>query len=115
MRAGGENGYFQEGKDRFAKPYGTVMFSNFMIEHNLSQVREDLKKLFDIINPGSELDFNEWLKELEHSFGSEISRLQRIDRLTMYSTIRYIIRDFLEMHQRTLRKQLNTNYSLKWV
>lgn len=86
-----------------------------MIEHNLSQVREDLKKLFDIINPGSELDFNEWLKELEHSFGSEVSRLQRIDRLTMYSTIRYIIRDFLEMHQRTLRKQLNTNYSLKWV
>ena len=41
MRAGGENAYFQDEKDGFAVPYGTVMASNFLINHNLSQVRDD--------------------------------------------------------------------------
>jgi hypothetical protein len=112
-RAGGENGFFQDEKGGFAVPYGTVMVSNFLIEHNLSQVRDDLKKLFSKIYSGCELEFDEWFKGLEESFGRDIKRLQRIERLTLYSTIRYIIRDFGEKRQRTLRKRLNIKYSLR--
>ena len=115
MRVGGENGFFQDAKDGFSKPYGTVMISNFIIEHDLSQVLDDLKEMFEKINNqvGHELDFDVWLTNLKASFGLEVNRLQRIERLTIYSSIRYIIRDFCEMHQRTLRKQLTTKYSLK--
>jgi hypothetical protein len=114
MRAGGENAYFQDEKDGFAVPYGTVMASNFLINHNLSQVRDDLKKLFiEIYGETGLVDFNEWIEGIERIFGNDVSRLQRIERLTMYSTMRYIIRDFGNLRQRILRKRLSTKYSLK--
>ena len=73
MRAGGENGFFQDAKDGFSKPYGTVMISNFIIEHDLSQVLDDLKEMFEKINNqvGHELDFDVWLTNLKASFGLE--------------------------------------------
>ena len=114
MRAGGENAYFQDEKDGFAVPYGTVMASNFLINHNLSQVRDDLKNLFgDIYGHTGLVNFEEWIQGVESIFGSDVNKLQRIERLTMYSSMRYIIRDFGELRQRILRKRLNTKCSLK--
>jgi hypothetical protein len=112
-RAGGENAYFQDVKDGDAVPYGTTMAHDFLLEHNLHQVRDDLKKVFESMDdPKLGLNFEEMYGELENLHSSVI-KLQRVERVVMYSTMRYIIRDQCEIRQRTLRKRLNTTCSLK--
>jgi hypothetical protein len=115
MLAGAENAYFQEEKDGFAKPHGTVMVSNFIIEHNIRRVRDEIKNQFEIIygDTVTELIFEDWFAKLEEEFGGDVKNLQRIERFVMYSSFRYIVRSRGQIRQRTLRKRISKTFSLK--
>jgi hypothetical protein len=113
MLAGAENAYFQDEKDGYAKPYGTVMVNNFLIEHKIGNIRSELEALYNDIHQNSGQNFEDWLADLEGSLSGDVTNLQRIERFVMYSTFRYIVRDRGQVRQRTLRKRISKTCSLK--
>ena len=115
MLAYGENGFFQTEKDGPAEPYGPVMVHNFLLDFSPREVFEELKTFFRSNYQVSDAEFDEIFKELDALHGDVNQHFKHIDRLVMYTSMRYIIRDFCQIRQRSLRKKLTVQASLKQV
>ena len=110
MLAFGENGFVQTSKGGKAVPFGPVMIHNFLLDFDIEQV--DLTPFLENLTAS---EYQEILEELQRIHGDAGPQFKRFDRLVMYTSMRYIIRDFCQILQRTLRKRIDLKASLKWV
>lgn len=108
MLAFAENGFVQTSKGAYAVPFGPVMVHNFLL--NFCPKNIDLRQFLGSI---SDETYAAICRHITVIHGTEGAKFKRLDRLVMYSSARYIIRDMCQIQQRTLRKRLNLNTSLK--
>jgi hypothetical protein len=108
MLAFGENGYVQTSEGGTSVKFGPVMVHNFLFNFDITVV--DLRPFMD---PMSDESFQEICDELRSIHGTEGAKLIRLDRLVSYTSMRYIIRDVCQFLQRTLRKRLNLQTSIR--
>ena len=108
MLAFGENGFAQtsEGGDAFR--FGPVMAHNFLLNFHVKDV--DIRPFLKAI---SDEEFSSLCEKLYDIHGADGALFKRVDRLVMYTSMRYVIRDACQILQRTLRKRLNLQTSIK--
>jgi hypothetical protein len=104
----GENGYVQTSEGGDAARFGPVMAHNILVNFSLADV--DLKPFLGSI---SDEDFEEICRHLNTIHGTSGKLFKRLDRLNAYTSARYIVRDACQIQQRTLRKRLPPQTSLK--
>jgi hypothetical protein len=108
MLAFAENGFVQISEGGDAVKFGPVMVHNFLLNFNVTDI--DLRPFLD---PVSDEDFQEIWDELKTIHGTDGAQFKRVDRLVCYTSMRYVIRDFCQIQQRTLRKRLTLQTPLK--
>ncbi len=108
MLAFGESGYLQTCRGGDAVKFGPVMVQNFLLKFNVSDV--DLRPFMD---PNSDEFFQKICDDLKTIHGTDGTRFIRVDRLVCYTSMRYVIRDFCQIQQRTMRKRLTLQTPIK--
>jgi hypothetical protein len=108
MLAFGENGFVQTSMGGPAVKFGPVMIHNFLLNFNVTDVN-----LRPYMDPISDQEWQEICDHLKTIHGTECAQFKRLDRLVSYTSFRYVIRDFCQILQRTLRKRLNLQTSAK--
>jgi hypothetical protein len=112
MWASGENGIFQT-KENTAVPYGTIMVNNFLLDFNLDDTLEELKEYFRSKFSLTSEEVENILQKVKEIHGMEGNTFKHIDRVVVYSTMRYIIRDYCQQRQKTLRKKIDKKRLLR--
>jgi hypothetical protein len=108
----GENGFVQTTEGGAAVPFGPVMVHNFLQDFDIADV--ELRPFFSVVE-FPEVKFEEILHELQRIHGGPGPQFKRFDRLVLYTSMRYVIRDYCQIQQKTLRKRIDLNASLKCV
>jgi hypothetical protein len=113
MLAYGENGFFQTEEDGAAEPHGPLMVHNFLLNFSPREVFAELRTFFKSNYKLSAVQLDEIFSGLDAHHGVEAQLFKHIDRLVMYTSMRYIVRDYCQIRQRSLRKKITTKASLK--
>ena len=108
LLAFGENGFVQTSEDGDAVRFGPVMIPNIILNFCVKKI--DLRPFLGSI---SDEAYQEICRHLSTIHGTDSAKFKRLDRLNMYSTARYIIRDMCQKLQNSLRKQLDLRTRLK--
>jgi hypothetical protein len=110
MLAFGENGFVQTAKNGNAFKFGPVMMHNFLLDFNI--IPDELRLFLGEI---TDEEFESICAELRSIHGTDGPQFKRVDRLVNYTSFRYVVRDFCQILQRTMRKRLNLQTSAKYV
>jgi hypothetical protein len=108
LLAFGENGFVQTSEDGDAVRFGPVMIHNIIVNFSVKNI--DIRPFLGSI---SDEAYQEICRHLSTIHGTDSAKFKLLDRLCMYSTARYIIRDMCQKFQNSLRKQLDLRTSLK--
>ena len=108
MLAFGENGFVQTAKNGNAFKFGPVMMHNFLLDFNIEP--DDLRLFLGEI---TDEEFESICTELRFIHGTDGPQFKRVDRLVNYTSFRYVVRDFCQIQQRTMRQKLSLQTSAK--
>ncbi len=104
----GENGFVQTSEGGDAVRFGPVMAHNIILNFCVTNVN-----LRPFLGSISDEAYQEICRHLSIIHGTASAKFKRLDRLNIYSTARYIIRDMCQKLQNSLRKQLDLRTRLK--